>query len=88
MYNLPDWKVEVIYNGVNVWHFDGWIDPGAVRQLYGMGPMDPMVLFVGRIVYQKGPDLLVEAIIEVMDKGKLKAIETASEQMLAATESE
>ena len=63
MYNLPDWKVEVIYNGVNVHDFDGLIpDPGAIRQNYGIGPMDPMVLFSGRMTYQKGPDLLVEAI--------------------------
>lgn len=62
MYNLPDWKVHVIYNGVNYKHYDGWIDPAAVRNQYGIGPMDPMVLFSGRMVYQKGPDLLVEAI--------------------------
>jgi len=63
MYNLPDWKVEVIYNGVNVHDFDGWIaDPGAIRKGYGIGPMDPMVLFSGRMTYQKGPDFLVEAI--------------------------
>ncbi|MGH7424771.1 MAG: glycosyltransferase family 4 protein, partial [Candidatus Methylomirabilales bacterium] len=62
MYNLPDWKVDVIYNGVTVNPFDGWIsDPGQIRQGYGIGPLDPTVLFVGRMVYQKGPDLLVEA---------------------------
>ena len=63
MYNLPDWKVKVIYNGVNVHDFDGLIpDPGAIRPNYGIGPMDLMVLFSGRMTYQKGPDLLVEAI--------------------------
>ena len=62
MYNLPDWKVFPIYNGINYRNYDGWIDPAAVRKSYGVGPMDPMVLFVGRMVYQKGPDLLLEAI--------------------------
>ena len=62
LYNVPDWKVSVIYNGVNPHNFDGWIDPASVRAGYGIGPVDPMVLFVGRMVYQKGPDLLVEAI--------------------------
>ncbi|MCM8819618.1 MAG: glycosyltransferase family 4 protein [Candidatus Omnitrophica bacterium] len=62
MYNVPDWKVNVIFNGVNPHNYDGWIDPGAVKMQYGIGPLDPVVLFSGRIVYQKGPDLLVEAI--------------------------
>lgn len=63
MYNLPDWKVHVIHNGVNVPAFDGWIDnPGRIRQGYGIGPLDPMVLFAGRMTAQKAPDLLVEAI--------------------------
>ena len=29
---------------------------------YDMGPLDPLVLFVGRLATQKGPDLLVEAV--------------------------
>jgi glycosyltransferase involved in cell wall biosynthesis len=62
MYNLPDSKGTVIYNGVNVHRFDGWIDAGAVKGRYGIGPMDPTVLFMGRLSVQKGPDLLVEAI--------------------------
>jgi glycogen synthase len=62
MYNLPDWKVSVVYNGVNVHHYDGWIDPAQVRSRYEIGPIDPMVLFCGRMVPQKGPDILVEAI--------------------------
>jgi glycosyltransferase involved in cell wall biosynthesis len=66
MYNLPDWKVFPIYNGINYRNYDGWIDPAAVRKSYGVGPMDPMVLFVGRMVYQKGPDLLLEAIPHVL----------------------
>jgi len=61
--NFPDWKVDVIYNGVNAHAFDGWIpDPGSIRRGYAIGPLDPMVLFVGRLTVQKGPDLLVEAI--------------------------
>ncbi|MCX7806564.1 MAG: glycosyltransferase family 4 protein, partial [Planctomycetota bacterium] len=62
MYNVPDWKVKVIYNGVNYHRFDGWIDPWPVKRNYGIGMFDPVVLFVGRMSTQKGPDLLVEAI--------------------------
>jgi len=66
MYNVPDWKVSVIYNGINVHNFDGWVDPGEVKKQYGIGPLDPTVLFVGRMTYQKAPDLLVEAIPYVL----------------------
>jgi glycosyltransferase involved in cell wall biosynthesis len=66
MYEVPEWKLSVIYNGVNLRHFDGWIDPGTIKGRFGIGPMDPMVLFAGRIVYQKGPELLVEAIPYVL----------------------
>lgn len=62
MYEVPDWKISVAYNGVNLHHFDGWIDPWEVKRGYGIGPLDPTVLFCGRMVYQKGPDLLIEAI--------------------------
>jgi glycosyltransferase involved in cell wall biosynthesis len=62
MYEVPDWKASVVYNGVNLHHFDGWVNPAWIKGRYGIGPMEPMVLFAGRMVYQKGPDLLVEAI--------------------------
>jgi glycogen synthase len=66
MYNLSDEKVDVIYNGIDYRNYDGWIDPGAVRRSYDIGPLDPMVLFVGRMVYQKGPDLLLEAVPHIL----------------------
>ena len=62
MYNVPDWKVHSIYNGVNSKPFDVNIDPGEVKKRFGIGPLDPMVLFAGRMTYQKGPDLLIEAV--------------------------
>jgi glycosyltransferase involved in cell wall biosynthesis len=66
IYSLPEWKVKVVYNGINYWNYDGWIEPGAVKRMYNIGPMDPVVLFVGRVVYQKGPDLLVDAIPHIL----------------------
>ncbi|MBZ5514675.1 MAG: glycosyltransferase family 4 protein [Acidobacteriia bacterium] len=62
MYEVPDWKTTPIYNGVDVHHFDGYLDPGGIKVRYGIGPTDPTVLFSGRMAYQKGPDVLVEAI--------------------------
>jgi glycosyltransferase involved in cell wall biosynthesis len=62
MYNVPDWKVDVIYNGIDVSTFDARVvDRERTRDKYAIGLSDPMVLFSGRMVYQKGPDLLVAA---------------------------
>jgi len=66
MYEVPDWKISTIYNGVNVANFDGFIEPAEVKQRYGVGPGDPTVLFVGRLVEQKGPDLLIETIPSIL----------------------
>jgi glycosyltransferase involved in cell wall biosynthesis len=66
MYEVPDWKLSSIYNGVSVRNYDVRIDPGEIKRNYNIGPMDPMVLFSGRMVYQKGPDLLLEAIPHVL----------------------
>jgi glycosyltransferase involved in cell wall biosynthesis len=62
IYQMPESKSSVIYNGVSVHKFDGFIDAAAVKAKYGIGPMDPMVLFSGRLCVQKGPDLLLEAV--------------------------
>ncbi len=66
MYEVPDWKTQVIFNGVSLHRFDHDSDPGLVKQRLGIGPLDPTVLFCGRLACQKGPDLLVEAIPSIM----------------------
>jgi len=66
IYQVPHWKVSVVYNGVNVHNYDGWIDPAGVKRRYSIGPTDPTVLFVGRMAHQKGPDLLLEVIPSIL----------------------
>lgn len=66
MYETPEWKISTIYNGVNVHDYDGWINPSEIKARYGIGPTDPTILFVGRMVHQKGPDVLVEAIPAIL----------------------
>ena len=66
MYNTHESKVSVVYNGINVHNFDGEIDAGEIKKHYGIGPLDPTILFVGRMTYQKAPDLLLEAIPYVL----------------------
>jgi glycosyltransferase involved in cell wall biosynthesis len=93
MYTVPDGKVSVVYNGVNARNYEGWINPAEVKRRYTIGPMDPTVLFVGRLAHQKGPDLLMEAIPPILKfhprakfvfvgDGELrKALETRSQQL-------
>ena len=44
------------------------IDPGEVKRAYGIHRFAPLILFIGRLVYQKGPDLLIEAMKTVMPR--------------------
>jgi len=62
IYRVPADKIQVVYNGVDVHRFDLPVDVGSVKERYGLGRMDPTVLFCGRMVWQKGPDILLEAI--------------------------
>ena len=67
IHRVPEEKMRVVHNGINPWIFDSAsADPGEVKKRYNIGVMDPTVLFVGRITYQKGPDLLLEAIPDVL----------------------
>ena len=66
LYQLPDWKVRTIYNGVSTPQFDYAVDAGEVKRRYAMGPLDPMILFVGRMVVQKGPDILVRTMPSIL----------------------
>ncbi len=65
-YRVPDAKLRCVYNGIQCDRFNWFIDPAVCRRTYGIGPMDPMVLFVGRMSIQKGPDLLLEAVPGVL----------------------
>ena len=66
LYHLPDHKCRVVYNGVNAEQFDYPMDPGDVKRQYAIGPLDPTVLFVGRMVVQKGPDILMHTLPSVL----------------------
>jgi glycosyltransferase involved in cell wall biosynthesis len=66
LYQIPRGKTRVVYNGINPSEFRGSIDPGRVKEHYGIFALDPVVLFMGRMCHQKGPDLLLEAIPDVV----------------------
>ena len=58
-YGVPDRKVEVVYNGVE-------FDP-SVRGVTGIQTADKIVLYFGRITYQKGPEYFIRAAKRVLD---------------------
>lgn len=70
IYSIPEGKINIIPNGISRKEAKRSLDPGIVKKRYGIDPLDPLVLFCGRMSYQKGPDLLVEAIPLVLQKHK------------------
>jgi len=67
LHRVPEDKIRVVHNGIHAWKFDGFIDAWEdCKKWLGFGPWDPMVVYVGRMEYQKGPDLLLEAIPDVL----------------------
>jgi glycogen synthase len=66
MYEVPMWKTSVVHNGVRNTRFDVIIDAAHEKARYDIDAMDPTALFCGRMAYQKGPDLLLEAIPSVL----------------------
>lgn len=61
-YGLPADKMHVVYNGVDVAKYDARVNARTVRRRYALGADDPFVLFAGRLAWQKGPDILLEAL--------------------------
>jgi glycogen(starch) synthase len=66
LYRIPGWKIEVVHNGIFPELFSMAVEPGEVKESYGIAADAPLVFFGGRLAYQKGPDLLLAAIPEVL----------------------
>jgi glycogen synthase len=65
LYNVPDWKCDVVPNGIVPRQYRAYLDAGDVKRAYGIHPFAPLILFIGRLAYQKGPDLFIDAIRKV-----------------------
>lgn len=65
-YAVPHCKIHVVPNGVTYRQFDGFVDPGEIKQRFGIAPMDATVFTAGRVSLQKGMDLLVRAVPMVL----------------------
>ena len=66
-YGIPDWKVSVVHNGIDI---NDYSDSGRIapmlESLKQQG--NKMVLFVGRITLQKGPDYFVQLARKVYEE--------------------
>lgn len=66
LYSIPKNKISIIPNGIIAGKIKKILDAGRIKEKYGIHPLDPVVLFCGRMNVQKGPDLLVEAIPQIL----------------------
>eukprot|EP00917_Polyrhabdina_sp_WS-2016_P022588 GHVP01048996.1.p1 GENE.GHVP01048996.1~~GHVP01048996.1.p1 ORF type:complete len:1408 (+),score=232.72 GHVP01048996.1:40-4263(+) len=83
LYGIDDAKLKVVYNGIKADHYDGEINIGDVKAGVGISVMDPMFLCVGRMVEQKGVDLLIEAVPHVLKfRGDAKFVIVGDGHML------
>jgi glycosyltransferase involved in cell wall biosynthesis len=68
IYQIPDWKTHIIPNGIFPGKVRKKVNPAEVKATLGIEASAPVILFTGRMSYQKGVDLLVEAVPAVLSE--------------------
>ncbi|MEM5793617.1 MAG: glycosyltransferase family 4 protein [Candidatus Aenigmatarchaeota archaeon] len=63
---VPEEKMRVVHNGINPHNYNNHVDPGRIKESFGIGVMDPTVTFIGRMTHQHGPDILLETIPSIL----------------------
>jgi glycosyltransferase involved in cell wall biosynthesis len=66
LYKIPDRKIDVVPNGIVPKRFKRKVEVASIKNKYNISPLDPLILFIGRLTVQKGPDLLIGAIPKVL----------------------
>ncbi|KYK24700.1 hypothetical protein AYK26_06525 [Euryarchaeota archaeon SM23-78] len=61
-YGVPEWKIRVVHNAAEPMDKSIFHDASKIKET------DKIVLFIGRITLQKGPDYFVEAAKKVLEK--------------------
>lgn len=67
LYKIPREKVDIISNAISPRKYRKEVDPKKVKKKYGVPSFAPTVFFIGRLEFQKGPDLLIDAIPRVLE---------------------
>ena len=65
IFGMPGDKLRVIPNGVHPEQFQD-ADVDMARRMYGLSDEDNVILFVGRLVNEKGVQLLIEAMPKIL----------------------
>jgi glycogen(starch) synthase len=67
-FQVPPDKVDVVPNGVDVSRFEMWngVDLTHFRNRYAL-PGEKIIFYVGRVVYEKGVHVLVEAVPRIVE---------------------
>lgn len=87
VYSIPEEKIDVVPNGIVSGKIQRNVDSRSVKRRYYIKSDAPVVLFCGRMSYQKAPDLLVEAIPLILKNHKdVKFIFAGEGDMMNACE--
>jgi len=81
-FGLPNDKLVMVPNGVNLHVYDGSEKQGliAFRRIFAL-PEEKIVLYVGRLVYEKGIHILINAVPKVLEKVNAKFVIVGSGYM-------
>ena len=60
--------ISVIPNGIDTSKFDFEVDRDAVKEKYGVQRSSKLILFLGRLVYQKGVNVLIGALPIILSR--------------------
>ena len=60
-------KLRMVYNGIHAHTFQGNVDEAEVKGRYGIWGGAPVILSVGRLIPQKGPDILIGALPKLLE---------------------
>jgi len=73
IYGLPKNKINIIPLGVdnNLFHFCEK-SRKEIREKFGIGENISVIVYAGKLIPDKGPHILVKAVIDILKKGRLK----------------
>jgi glycogen synthase len=84
LYEIPEGKCKVVPNGVIPREYQRTVNAERVKQEYGVPADAPMIFFIGRLMHQKGPDLLLDGAPEVLAEHPDAHVLIAGEGMMLA----